>query len=208
VAEVGEIGRVTRVAVIVLGDALTGAGGDLAVHRPPIGRGGQHQRGCPLQGGVEEVEELAGVAGMHLAGAGGAVGGGEAKIGAGQPRPAGLVLNPDGVAAQVGGFDQRGADPAHGVKDEVAGLGVGSDRLAGDGGQHLGRVGGRFGQVAAGALGGGGLLGGRPDRQRQRLRRRPLSHPPPPWSAGRRRGRLRGRRDGLARRGLGPGGSG
>jgi hypothetical protein len=56
----------------------------------------------------------------------------------------------------VGGFDQGGADPAHGVKDEVAGLGVGSDRLAGGGGQHLGWVGGRSRQVAAAPLAGGG----------------------------------------------------
>ena len=57
---------------------------------------------------------------------------------------------PMAVAAEVDGLDQGGADAAHRVEDQVAGLAVGGDGLAGDGGQHLGRMGGRSGQVAAG----------------------------------------------------------
>jgi hypothetical protein len=66
--------------------------------------------------------------------------------------------------AEVDGLDQGGADAAHRVEDQVAGLAVGGDGLAGDGREHLGWMGGRSGQVSAGSLAGGGLLGGWPHR--------------------------------------------
>jgi hypothetical protein len=44
------------------------------------------------------------------------------------------------MAAEVDGFGQGGADPAHRVQHKVAGLAIGGDGVAGDGGQHLGRV--------------------------------------------------------------------
>ena len=67
--------------------------------------------------------------------------------------PAGLVLDPDRVAAQVHGLDEGGADPAHRVADQIPGVGVGADGVGGDRGQHPGRVRGRLragtGRVAA-----------------------------------------------------------
>ena len=71
----------------------------------------------------------------------------------------------------VEGFDEGGADPAHRVQHQLAGLGVVGDGVRGDRGQHLGRVRGGLGHVAAVALGGGGGLRGRPHRGRQHPRR-------------------------------------
>jgi hypothetical protein len=76
---------------------------------------------------------------------GGAESAGVGDVTRGQLRPARFEFDPDGVAAQVDGLDQGGADAAHGVKDQVAGLGVGGDGLAGNGREHLGRMRGRSG---------------------------------------------------------------
>ena len=92
---------------------------------------------------------------------------GAGDVRGGELRPPGLVLHADGVAAQVDGLDQGGADAAHRVGDQVPGLAVAGDRGGGDRGQHLGGVGGGGGQVPAAALGPGVLLGGRPHRQRR-----------------------------------------
>ena len=117
--------------------------------------------------GGQEGGELAGVAADHLRLPGRAVAAGVGDVRGGEVRPPGLVLHADGVAAEVDGLDQGGADAAHRVGDQVPGLAVAGDRGGGDRGQHLGGVGGGGGQVPAAALGPGVLLGGRPDRQRQ-----------------------------------------
>ena len=70
---------------------------------------------------------MAGVAADDLAVAGGALGSGVLEVGSGEVGPRRLVLDPDGVTAQVDGFDEGRADPAHRVEHEVAGLGVGGD---------------------------------------------------------------------------------
>jgi hypothetical protein len=87
---------------------------------------------------------------------------GVADVGVGDVRPRRFVLHTDGIAAGVHGLDQGGADAAHRVQDEIAGLGVMLDGVRGDGRQHAGRVLDRFGHVAAFALHGSGGLGGRP----------------------------------------------
>ena len=132
----------------------------------PVGRGGDDQRGPPGRARREEGGELAGVAADHLGGPGRAVAAGVGDVGGGDAGPAVLVLDAEAVAAEVDGLDQGGADAAHRVGDQVPGLGVAGDGGGGDGGQHLGRVGGRGGQVPAAALGAGVALGGRPHRQR------------------------------------------
>jgi len=162
----GEVGRVGRVAVVGLHDPAAGAGGDLAVERRPVGRGGEHQGDEAAHGGVDDAGEVAGVAADDLAVAGGALGSCVGDVGAGEVGPLRFVLDADGVTAEVDGFDQGGADAAHRVGDEVAGLGVGDDGSLGDGGEHLGRVVARDLDVPAGPLGPGGLLGGGPHRQR------------------------------------------
>ena len=120
----------------------------------------------PGHAGREQGGELAGVAAGHLRLAGRAVAAGVGDVRGGDVRPPRLVLDADGVAAEVDGLDQGGADAAHRVGDQVPGLAVAGDRGGGDRGQHLGRVGGGGGQVPAAALGAGVALGGRPHRQR------------------------------------------
>ncbi len=117
-----------------------------------------------MQRQVQQVEELTGVADGDRAGPGGALAGGVGEVGASEFGPAGLALHAEPDPAEVGGLDQGGADAAHRVQHQLAGLAVALDGGAGDGGQHLGGVGGGRLEVAAGALAGGGLLGGRPDR--------------------------------------------
>ena len=43
-------------------------------------------------------------------------------IGMGQVGPAVLVFDPDGITTEVDGLDQRRADPAHGVEDQITRL--------------------------------------------------------------------------------------
>ncbi len=89
---------------------------------------------------------------------------GEVEVGFGDVGPVRLVFDADRAATQVYGFNEGGADPAHRVEHEIAGLGVVGDGLCSDGGQHLGRVRGGLSCVAALALGGGSALRGRPHR--------------------------------------------
>ena len=70
----------------------------------------------------QQPAELAGVTVDHLGVAGGAVAAGVGDVGGGEPRPPGLVLHAERVAAEVDGLDQGGADAAHRVGDQVAGL--------------------------------------------------------------------------------------
>jgi hypothetical protein len=87
------------------------------------------------------------------------------EVGAGEVGPAGFALHAEPDPAEVGGFDQGGADAAHRVDDQAAGWGV----LGGDAprelGQHLAGVGGGLGQVAPGPLAVAGGLRAGPDRQ-------------------------------------------
>ena len=87
---------------------------------------------------VDDTWQVAGVAVDDFAVSGSTVLAGEAQIGGGELRPSRFVFDPDSVPAEVHRFDQGGADAAHGIQDQVAGLGVGGDRLAGDRGEHLG----------------------------------------------------------------------
>ena len=108
-ALVGEVGGVAAVAVVVLGDtpaAGAGLGADLAVQAGAVGRGGDDQRDIPAGAGGGGVRELAGVGADHLCGAGGAVAAGAGDAGGGQLRPPGLVLDADGVAAEVDGLEK------------------------------------------------------------------------------------------------------
>ena len=83
---------------------------------------------------------MAGVAADDLATPGCSGPFGQLEVAPGQVGPAGFVFYADGVAALMDGFDQGGADPAHRVEHEVAGLGVGGYRLGGDGpGANVGR---------------------------------------------------------------------
>lgn len=144
-AVVGEVGRVVAVAVVVFLDPAATVpllGADLAVHAGTVRRGGDHQCGPPGGAGRQEGGELAGVAADHLARADSTLAAGVGDVRGGDGGPAVLVLDADGVAAEVDCFDQGGADAAHGVGDQVAGAGVAGDGGGGDGGQHLGRVGG------------------------------------------------------------------
>ena len=99
----------------------------------------------------EQGSQLAGVAVDDLR-----VGGvglvGEVEVGAGDVDPVRFVLDAQGAPAGVDGFDEGGADAAHRIQDEVAGCGVVGDGVAGEVGQHLGRVRGGLGRVAAAAL--------------------------------------------------------
>ena len=71
------------------------------------------------------------ICGVDVAGAGRALGGGEADAVGGQRRPAGLVFDADAVPSEVHGLNEGGADAGHRVGDEVAGVGVGVDEVAG-----------------------------------------------------------------------------
>src|ERR1019366_7852364 len=169
-AVAGEVGGVVAVPVVVLlHSAAPGAllGADLPVDAAPVGRGGDHQRHPPGHARREQGGELAGVPADHLRLASRVLPAGAGDVRGGDVRPPGLVLDADGVAAEVDGLDQGGADAAHRVGDQVPGLAVAGDGGGGDRGQHLGGVGGGGGQVPAAALGPGVLLGGRPHRQRQ-----------------------------------------
>nr|WP_243859922.1 hypothetical protein [Amycolatopsis arida] len=119
---------------------------DLAVDAGPVGRGGHQQLDPPGVALGEVGQHLAGVADVDLAATGSAVVGGEGEVGVGDVGPPVFVLDAEGVAAFADGFDQGGADSAHGVEDEIAGGGVGVDGVAGDGGQHRCH---RFRQVRA-----------------------------------------------------------
>jgi hypothetical protein len=67
------------------------------------------------------------------------------EVSAGEPRPALLELDAESVAAEADRLEQRGADAAHRVDDEVAGVAVGADRAPRQFGQHLARVALRLG---------------------------------------------------------------
>jgi hypothetical protein len=58
----------------------------------------------------------------------------------GERCPAALQLDTDRPAVQVDRLDQRGRDPAHRVKDEIARVAVGGDHTPRDLRQHLRRV--------------------------------------------------------------------
>ena len=145
----------------------SGRGGDPSVQRRPVGRGGKDQGDEPAHGRVDQTGDRSAVTADDLAVPGGALALGESEVGLSEVGPLGLVLDADGVAALVDGFDKGGADPAHRVDHGVAGLGVGGDRPGRDGGQHLGRVDAGDVEVPPGALGPGRSLGGGPDRQWQ-----------------------------------------
>jgi len=70
---------------------------------------------------------MASVAADHLAVAGRALRAGVGDVGAAQVGPLRLVLDADGVTAEMDRFDQGRADAGHRVQDQVAGLGVGGD---------------------------------------------------------------------------------
>jgi hypothetical protein len=163
---VGQVDGVAAVPAVVLADAA-GLGPDLAVHAGAVRGRGDDQRYLPARRCRCELGELAGVAADDLAGAGGAVAAGMGDPGGGQFGPPRLVLDAEGVPAEVDGFDEGGADPAHRVSDQVARGAVGADRGGGDGGEHLAGVGGGGGQVPAAPLAAGILLCRRPDRQPQ-----------------------------------------
>ena len=174
-AVVGQVGRVAAVAVVVFLDpaaAVTLLGANLTMHAGTVRRGGDHQRGPPGHPGRQQRGQLAGVTADHLTASRRAAAAGMGDVGGGDLGPAVLELDAEAVAAQMDGLDQGGADTAHRVGDQVPWLGVTLDGGGGDGGQHLGRVRHRFGQVPAAALGAGVLLGGHPDRQRRVRHRR------------------------------------
>jgi hypothetical protein len=141
-ALVGEVGRILAVAVVVLADASFRAtallGLDLAVDGRAVRRRGDDQRGPPGRARREQPGKQPGVAADHLGGPGRALAAGAGHVGGGEAGPAFLVLDAEAVAAEVDRLDQGGADAAHRVGDQVAGLGVAGDRGGGDGGQHLG----------------------------------------------------------------------
>lgn len=83
------------------------------------------------------------------------------------PRPAPLELDPDRTAAEMDRLDQGGADPAHRVCDQRAGVAVGLDRLARKRRQHLRRVMVRGRHVTAVPLPLARALRARPHGQRQ-----------------------------------------
>jgi hypothetical protein len=62
--------------------------------------------------------------------------------------------------SEMDGLDQRRADAAHRIDDEVAGSGVGLDGRGCDRRKHLGRMGDRRRDVPPGALGACSSLGG------------------------------------------------
>jgi len=59
------------------------------------------------------------------------------EIGAREPSPTRLKLDAHDAAPKVACLDQRRADPAHGVDNEVAGLAVAFDRSPGERREHL-----------------------------------------------------------------------
>jgi hypothetical protein len=118
-----------------------------------------------MQGGRQQAGQLGGVAAQDGGAAGRAGSVGVGDIGVGDVGPAGFVFDADRVAAGVNGFDERGADPAHRIQHEIAGLGVGGYGVRGDGGQHPRWMFGRGGKVAAASLGRAGGLRGDPHRQ-------------------------------------------
>src|ERR1019366_4278920 len=75
-----------------------------------------------VAGEVGGVVAVAVVVLLDPAAAGAPAGAGDVR--GGDARPPGLVLDADGVAAQVDGLDQGGADAAHRVGDQVPGLAV------------------------------------------------------------------------------------
>lgn len=91
--------------------------------------------------------------------------GGGGGVAACEVGPLGFVLDAEGAAVEVDGFDEGGADAAHRVKHEIAGAGIGGDGVGGDPREHLGGVGGRAGHVAALALRRGGGGSGVPHRE-------------------------------------------
>src|SRR5437868_10947657 len=90
------------------------------------------------------------------------------QVAQGEVDEVGFVLHPGGVAAEVDGLDQGGADPAHRVDDQVTWLGEGIDDDGGDGRQHLAGVTHRLGCVATQALEPRGPLPGRQHRRQTR----------------------------------------
>jgi hypothetical protein len=86
---------------------------------------------------LEHVEESAGVTVTNL-GKGGLFGPERVgEVGAGEVDPAGFQLDADRTAVECGGFDQGGADAAHGVDDQPSGWAVLGGQSAGQLGQHL-----------------------------------------------------------------------
>jgi hypothetical protein len=120
---VGQVPRVGVVAVPVGGLDHAGRGGaDQPVHGGPVRRGGHHERDPAAQGGRDQVEKSGGVAADDHPAAGRALGASQGKVGGGDVGPSALELDADGVPAEVGGLEQGGADPAHWVEHEVAGV--------------------------------------------------------------------------------------
>jgi hypothetical protein len=70
------------------------------------------------------------------------------EIGARQPRPTRLELDAYGAASEVACLDQRRADSAHGIDNEVAGLAVAFDRSPGERWKHLAGMPIGLGQIA------------------------------------------------------------
>ena len=141
--DVCQVGRIGRVLVVGFGDALSRPGGDPAVERRPARRGGEHQGDQVAPRGVDDACAMASVAADHLAVAGRALRAGVGDVGAAQVGPLRLVLDADGVTAEMDRFDQGRADAGHRVQDQVAGLGVGGDGPLVDAPQHRGRRPGR-----------------------------------------------------------------
>ena len=68
---------------------------------------------------VDQAGDRPSIAADGFAVPGGAVPLRQGGVGVGVLGPLGFVLDADGVAALVDGFDQGGADPAHRVDDDV-----------------------------------------------------------------------------------------
>nr|WP_240808600.1 hypothetical protein [Actinomadura geliboluensis] len=90
------------------------------------------------------------------------------EVAQGEVDEVGLVLHAGGVASEVDGLDQGGADAAHRVDHQVTGTGERTDDGGSDGRQHLAGVAHRLGRVASLALQPGRALSSRQHR-RQRL---------------------------------------
>ena len=93
------------------------------------------------------------------------------EVALGLRRPPFLKLDADAAPTQGGALDEGGADPAHGVDDEVGGGRAVVDDAPRQLRQHVAGVLGRPGKIAAGPLVLGRLLGTGPDVEGHRLGR-------------------------------------
>jgi hypothetical protein len=122
----------------------------------------------PLSVERQQPWKLAGVADEHFtARARAGVFVNEIEICLRERGPAWLKLHADSAPSEIDGLYDRRADPAHGINDEIAALGVRLDRPACERREHLGRVPVGCRHVAAVPLPLARLLRTRPNGKRE-----------------------------------------